>query len=319
MLLKRFLLSASLSISLWAQAPTADPAKVVANVAGKDVTAADVQKILATFDPQMMQAFQMNPQDMLSRYYLVVHLAEEGDKAKLLEKSPYKEQFDSLKLQLLSNARVNEENNTFPVTPEMIESYYKQHSAQYEQAKIKVIYISYGGPVIPTGTDVAALQAAAQAALAAGKSKRSEADARTLAGDIVKQLRGGADFAKLVDQYSEDPVSKAAGGDFGIVKAVSEYPSELKSAVFALKPGEISEPLRQPTAFYIIRVEEKGTQPVDEVREPIVKVLRDQHMNQWMKDVTAGYRATIKDPDYFKSFAPSPAVPGPLPAAPPKR
>ena len=48
---------------------------------------------------------------MLSRYYLVVHLAEEAEKDKLLEKSPYKEQFEALKLQLLSNARVNEENN----------------------------------------------------------------------------------------------------------------------------------------------------------------------------------------------------------------
>ena len=87
---------------------------------------------------------------------------------------------------------------------------------------------------------------------------------------IVTQLRGGADFAKLAEQYSEDAASKAAGGDFGVIKASSDYPAELKSAVFALKPGEISEPIRQPTAFYIVRLEEKGPQPVDEIREPIV-------------------------------------------------
>ena len=80
----------------------------------------------------------------------------------------------------------------------------------------------------------------------------------------MTQLRGGADFAKLAEQYSEDPASKAAGGDFGVIKASSEYPAELKSAVFALKPGEVGA-LRQPTAYYIIRVEEKGPQPVNEV------------------------------------------------------
>ena len=206
-----------------------------------------------------MQAFQQNPQFILSQYFLFVHLAEEGEKAKLLEKSPYKEQFEVVKLQLLRNARVNEENNTFPVSPEMIDAYYKQHSAQYEQAKIKVIYIALRRPDGSdryrrgrTGSRCARLP------WQAAQAKRSEAEARTLADDIVKQLRGGADFAKLVEQYSEDPTSKAAGGDFGVIKAVSEYPAELKTAVFALKPGEISEPIRQPTAFYIVRLEEKG-------------------------------------------------------------
>ena len=121
--------------------------KVVATVAGKDITAADVQKMLSAFSAQDVQMFQQNPQFILSQYFLFLHLAEEGDKAKLLEKSPYKEQFEGLKLQLLRNARLNEENNSFPVSPEMIESYYKEHSAQYEQAKIKVIYIPYAGQV----------------------------------------------------------------------------------------------------------------------------------------------------------------------------
>jgi peptidyl-prolyl cis-trans isomerase C len=313
---KQTLLFAPLAISLWAQAPVADPQKVVATVAGRDITAADVQKMLSAFSAQDMQAFQQNPQSVLSQYYLIVHLAEEAEKAKLLEKSPYKEQFEAFKLKLLGNARLNDENNSFSVTPEMLESYYKQHSAQYEQAKIKVIYISYAGQVA-AGTDAAALQAAARTALAATQTKRSEADAHKLADDIVKQLRGGADFAKLVEQYSEDQGSKAAGGDFGVIKAVSEYPAEFKSAVFALKPGEIGEPLRQPTAYYVIRVEEKGTQPVEEVHEPIVQALRNEHMNQWMKDVNTSFQAVIKDPDFFKTFS-TPALPGVLPAAPKK-
>jgi peptidyl-prolyl cis-trans isomerase C len=316
MLLKRFLLSATVSIPLLAQTPAADPSKVVATVAGKDITAGDILQMLSTFSAQSVQAFQQNPQSFVGQYFMMLHLADEAEKAKLLEKSPYKEQFEAVRRQIQAQARVNEENNAFTVTPEMIDSYYKQHSAQYEQARIKVISISFGGgqPVV-TGTGIDALQAAAKAALAAGQGKRSEADARKLADDIVKQLRGGADFAKLVEQYSEDATSKAAGGDFPPIKAVSEFPPELKTAVFALKPGEIGEPLRQPAAFYIIRLEAKSTQPVDEVREPIVQTLRNDHMNQWMKDMNAGFQAVIKDPDYFKTLG-APALPGLPPAAP---
>lgn len=301
MRLKRFLLTATLTIPLWAQAPAIDPAKVVAVIAGKDITVADVEKMLAAFNPQDLQMFQANPQLALSQYFLFIHLADEADKARLLEKSPYKEQFELLKIQLLRQARLNEENNTFTVTPEMIESYYKQHSAQYEQARIKVIQIAFSGQVASAGTGLDAIKAAAQGALLAAQAKRSEPEAKTLAEDIVKQLRDGADFAKMVEKYSEDPVSKAAGGDFGVIKIVSEYPADLKSVVFALQPGEVSAPIRQPTAYYIIRLEEKGLQSIDEVREPIVQILRNDHMNQWMKDIGTAYQAVIKDPDLLKA------------------
>jgi len=311
--LKRFLLTATLAVPLWAQAPAIDPTKVVATIAGKDITVADVEKMLSAFNPQDLQMFQANPQLALSQYFLFIHLADEGDKARLLEKSPYKEQFELLKIQLLRQARLNEENNSFPVTPEMLESYYRQHSAQYEQAKIKVIQISFAGQVVSAGTGIDAIKAAAQNALAAAQAKRSEPEAKALADDIVKQLRGGADFAKMVEKYSEDPVSKAAGGDFGVIKIASEYPAELKSAVFALKPGEVSAPIRQPTAYYVIRLEDKGLQPIDEVREPIVQILRNEHMNQWMKDIGTEYQAVIKDADLLKAVG-SLAMPASPPA-----
>jgi peptidyl-prolyl cis-trans isomerase C len=303
-------ISAFVSISLWAQAPAADR-KVVATVAGKDITAADVQKLMSLLNAQEMQTFYQDPQFVLSQYSLFLHLAEEGEKEKLLEKSPYKEQFEVLKSRLLRDAKVNEEGNTFPVSPEMIDTYYKAHSAQYEQAKIKVIYIPFAGTVVPTGTGDAALESAAKQAIAAGQSKRPEAEARTLADAIVKQLRDGADFVKLVQQYSEDATSKAAGGDFGFIKTSSEYPADLKTAVFAMKPGEISEPIRQPSAFYIVRLDEKGPQPVGEIGEAIVTALRNEHLNQWMKEQTATYRAVITDPDFFKP--PAPALPAGFP------
>jgi parvulin-like peptidyl-prolyl isomerase len=320
--LKRILLTATLSIPLWAQNPALDPTKVVAVIAGKNITVADVEKMLAAFNPQDLQMFQANPQLALSQYFLFIHLADEADQAKLLEKSPYKEQFELLKIQLLRQARLNEENNNFPVTPEMLESYYKQHSAQYEQAKIKLIQISFTGQAVSTGTGIDQIKAAAQAAVTAAQAKRSEPEAKALAEDVVQQLRGGADFVKMVEKYSEDPVSKAAGGDFGVIKIVSEYPADLKSVIFALKPGEVSAPIRQPTAYYIIRLEDKGLQPLNEVREPIVQILRNDHMNQWMKDLGTEYQAVIKDPDLLKAVGElaKPAGPAAGPAAaPPKQ
>ena len=101
----------------------------------------------------------------------------------------------------------------------------------------------------------------------------------------MKQIRGGADFAKLVAQYSEDPASKAAGGDFGVVNTNSSYSADVKKAVLALKAGEVTDPLRQSNAFYIIRVEEKTTQPMDELRGAISDEIRQAHLNEWLAGV----------------------------------
>ena len=152
-------------------------------------------------------------------------------------------------MQLLRNAKLNEENNTFPVSPEMIDSYYKAHSAQYEQAKIKVIYLPFAGTVVPTGTGAAALQSAAKQAVQAGQSKRPEAEARTRSPRHREAVARRPDFAKLAQQYSEDPTSKAAGGDFPVIKTASDYPAELKNAVFALKPAKSASRFVSPRHF----------------------------------------------------------------------
>jgi parvulin-like peptidyl-prolyl isomerase len=116
----------------------------------------------------------------------------------------------------------------------------------------------------------------------------------------VKQLRGGADFAKLVTQYSDDAESKSSGGDFGTpIKATSSFGQDIKKAVFTMKPGEISDPVAQGYGFYIIRLEEKTVQPLNDVRESIIKEIRDNHMNEYLKGLNARFKPQVQRPDFF--------------------
>jgi hypothetical protein len=145
------------------------------------------------------------------------------------------------------------------------------------------------------------------------QTQRTEADARKLADDLVKQIRGGADFAKLVAEYSEDAPSKAAGGDFGVVNVNSSYSADVKKAVLALKAGEVTDPLRQSNAFYIIRVEEKTVQPMSELTVSINEEIRGAHLNQWLADVGKRFEPTVKSVEFFaqpKLALPGGAVPG---------
>ncbi len=59
-----------------------------------------------------------------------------------------------------------------------------------------------------------------------------------LAAKLVADLRGGADFVKLVEQYSDDSTSKAKAGDFATIHGSDNIPQEVKSVVMGLKQGD---------------------------------------------------------------------------------
>ena len=85
-------------------------------------------------------------------------------------------------------------------------------------------------------------------------------NARKFAESLLDSLRHGADFAQLATKYSDDPGSKAQGGDLGSVKRGVFYP-EFESVAFALKENEISEVTESPVGFHIIQLlERKGNQ-----------------------------------------------------------
>jgi peptidyl-prolyl cis-trans isomerase C len=297
------------------------PDTVVATVAGISVTLADVRKLLESAPADLTQLFQKNPQQAIGNVFAMRYLAAEGEKAHLDQQSPVKEEIEELiaqlKMRVLATAMVNQEQNGFLVSGEQIEDFYRKNQARWAEARIKIILIAFkpagvapakvAGEVSPTSggaspTSTEALEAAARSAVEGAHplNQRSEAEAQKLAGDLVQQLRAGADFAKLVTQYSDDAESKSSGGDFGTpIKASSSFAQELKKSVFAMKPGDISDPVRQGNGFYIIRLEQTTVQPLNDVRESIVNEIRNNHMQEYMQDLYTRFTPQVQRPDFF--------------------
>ena len=295
---------------------------VVAAVDGKDVTAGEIRQSMAFMPNEFLQLFQQNPKYAVQQLFMLRYLADEAERTKLGEESPLKEQLAFLRANALASAMISHEHNFYPVSNQMIKEFYEHNQARYQQAKIKVIYIAFKptAPVTGSVTSDKSLEDIARALSEGGLSKtqRTEADARKLAEDLVKQIRGGADFAKLVADYSEDAASKTAGGDFGIVNINSSYSADVKKAVLALKPGEVTEPLRQSNAFYIIRVEDKTAQPVGELTTAISQEIRQAHLNEWLSEVSKRFDPTVENVQFFtqpKLGVPVPGTPAPAPAA----
>ncbi len=89
----------------------------------------------------------------------------------------------------------------------------------------------------------------------------------------------------MVAKYSDDEESKKAGGALGkVIISTSPYADDLKKAIFALKVGEVSSPYRQNNGLLLVQLEEKTTQPLNEVIEPIVQELRQTHLNDYANE-----------------------------------
>jgi peptidyl-prolyl cis-trans isomerase SurA len=74
------------------------------------------------------------------------------------------------------------------------------------------------------------------------------------AAEVSQRAKGGEDFAKLAIAYSNSQTA-LEGGSLGWRKG-SELPTFLTDLILKLKPGQVSEPLRTPSGYHIIKLNE---------------------------------------------------------------
>lgn len=79
-------------------------------------------------------------------------------------------------------------------------------------------------------------------------------DAARRASEVYQKASAGEDFARLAVAYSNSQTA-LEGGSLGWRKE-TELPTFLTDVVAKLKPGEVSQPLRTPTGYHIVKLNE---------------------------------------------------------------
>jgi peptidyl-prolyl cis-trans isomerase SurA len=77
-------------------------------------------------------------------------------------------------------------------------------------------------------------------------------EVRALAQRLTQQMRQGARFSAIAQQFSQSATA-AVGGDIGWVRS-DQLPPELGKVVSQLKPGELSAPVRATGGYYLLLV-----------------------------------------------------------------
>ena len=258
-------------------------------------SAADMEKEIGQ---QLRQAPQMQPffaskegqKQFLDRVTRRELLVQEAEKRKMSETPEVAEQVANLRRELMIRALVQDEiGNKVKVEEKEVEEYFKAHPDEFSGDTVHLRHIVV----------------------------QNEDEAK----DIKARLTKNESFDDLAKKYSQDSATAAKGGDLGFLSREQVLP-EFARVAFSLKPGEVSDPVRTPFGFHVIKlVERKKGQPasLDQVKGQLLRRLTEERQSQrfqaWMKELEAGAKIT-KDESLlpvgkFGQAAPAPQTPAP--------
>jgi peptidyl-prolyl cis-trans isomerase C len=285
-----------------AQAPTVPPDRVVLKVGDLSLTAAQFDQIVDVLPPQS-QAQVRGPmrKQFAEQLVRVLVLADEAKRRKLDQTPTFKTQEMFNENNLLANLAFKELGKETKVTEEDARKYYDLHQTDYQEVTARQILVRAQGSPTP---------------VKAGQKELSDAEALAKAQDLRKKIVDGADFAKLAETESDEAATAANGGSLGTFRHGQKPPTVEKTA-FAMKPGEISEPVKSQFGYHIIKVEAVQTKPFETVQAELMARLQPEATQKALQEMVTK-AGPFYDPEYFP--APKPfqiPVPPPPPAATP--
>jgi peptidyl-prolyl cis-trans isomerase C len=144
------------------------------------------------------------------------------------------------------------------------------------------------------------------------------AEKEKLAKATKERITKGEDFAKVAAEVSEDPGSKAKGGDLDYFAKGSMVP-EFEDAAFKLKIGEVSDPVKSKFGWHIIKVTDKKdahTISFDEVKDKLIEYLKEAKKKAAVNELITDLRTKADAKVLLPPLAKAPAAAAPDQAAP---
>jgi hypothetical protein len=273
--MKRCLIILALAASVSAQnapapaKPAAPPTiakDVVATINGEVITNQQLDRLWNRMGAKMRAQYEKGGNGklrFLDNYVgkrLLLQLAAQSD----FEKSPgVQAELEAAKEAALFDLYVRDVVASQIVNEDAVRKFYDEHTAEFihpEGAKVRMILL--------------------------GKGKHTDEEARTIAGDLMKDLYGvrvgsGNDAKKITEAFAEaarkhsDHASAPAGGDLGWVGRAGLEP-KISEAVFSMKPNTISGIIETDAGTQLLLVEDRQgatTEPYEDARAGIREYL----------------------------------------------
>ncbi len=246
--------------------------------------------------PRELQSFfasKEGQKQFLDRVVRRELLLQEAEKRKLGERPEVAEQVANLRRELMIRALVQEEiAGKVKVEEKDAQDYYGAHPDEFSGDTVRISHILV----------------------------QTEDEAKEIKARLLKN----EPFEELAKKLSRDPTSAPKGGDLGYLGREQMLP-DFARAAYALKTNEISDVVRTPFGFHVIKlVDRKKGQPMafDQVKGQLQRRLLDERQSQrfqaWITELEGGAKITRNESGLpVGTFGGPPPAPG-APAEEPK-
>lgn len=238
----------------------------LASVNGHAITRADFDAALENVPPQMQDRFAgpEGKQQLLDTLVTQEVLYQEAQRVGLEKDPKAQSRFEEAKRQILIE-ELMQSLMSRETTDAKLKEYYRAHKADFRQVKASHILV----------------------------------DTEDKAKDVKKRLKGKADFAEIAKEVSIDPSAKQNGGDLGFFTK-DQMVKPFADKAFAMKVGQISDPVKTNFGYHIIKVVEiKEAVPFEKLDPQAVSGIKRAVVNAQIATLRSNGKV-VTNPDKLK-------------------
>jgi PPIC-type PPIASE domain len=277
------------------------------------ITKAEFETLAGHLAPNVTPQMKKQLASLLPQWIM---MSDEAKK-KGLDKTPqYEDRVKVLKMQILSQElRQNIQDEAGKISPEDLEKYYKEHADAYEQFNLDRLFVprtKQGEPEANRENDKneKLSEEAQKAEQAEEKKKADEAEQSMtqLAESLRARAAAGEDFVKLQKEAFAAAGMKMDSPTVNLPTVRRNGLPPSQSAVFDLKPGEVSQVINDAGGHYIYKVNSKSEIPLDQVKNEIHSKLQNDRMREMMEKLNNPSQVETNEA-YFGAGGVGPAPP----------
>ncbi len=237
----------------------------LAKIGTKAITDADLKALVGQVSPGQQAQINGDP-DIKSRMVdnLVVEelFVQEAEKTGVSKDKEFVAGLERARRQLLAQKYLQKSVQP-KITDANVKKYFESNKTKYSQNEVHAQHVLL----------------------------KEEAEAK----EVLEKAKKGDDFEVLAKKYSKDPSAAQNGGDLGFFTRARMVP-QFADKAFAMKKGEISEPVKSPFGYHIIKViDTREGKPVkfEDIKEQVKGDFQNDSISELIASLKKANKVTV--------------------------
>lgn len=270
---KIFLGLAVAALGFGFSAGSAHAAVELAKIGSKSITDSDLKGLVGNVSEGQKQQINGDPEiknRMIDNLVVEELFVQEAEKTGVNKDKEYQTALERARRQILAQ-RYLQKSVQPKITDGNVKSFFDKNKARYSQDEVHAQHVLL----------------------------KEESEAK----EVYEKAKKGDDFETLAKKYSKDPSAATNGGDLGFFTRSRMVP-QFADKAFSMAKGEISEPVKSPFGWHVIKViEKRDGKPVkfDEIKDQVRQDFQNESINDLIASLKKSNKVVIHE-DKVKSL-----------------